>query len=100
VGFNSRVAALDRNSGELVWQWKSPEGSGFVALLLDGDRLFASVNGYTYCLHPLTGEQLWKNPLKGFGVGAACLASIAGNSSYYLGEAAAEQQRRSAAAGG
>jgi histidyl-tRNA synthetase len=27
LGFNSRVAALDRATGEMVWKWKSPEGT-------------------------------------------------------------------------
>ena len=52
VGFNSRVVALDRRSGRLVWDWTSPKGSGFVAVLLDVDRLIVSVQGYTYCLDP------------------------------------------------
>ena len=42
AGFNSRVLALDRYTGEVVWEWKSPKGtSSHVALLLDGDRLIA-----------------------------------------------------------
>ena len=97
VGFNSRIAALDRSDGRLVWQWKSPKGSGFVALLLDDDRLIASVQGYTYCLDPLTGGMLWNNPLIGFGTGVPCLASVAGASGPYsqLGEEEAQAQRRS-----
>ena len=79
VGFNRRVVGLHRDDGEMVWEWKSPEGSGFPAVLLDGDRLIVSVQGYTYCLDPITGEQLWANPLKGMGVGTACIASIYGN---------------------
>ena len=38
-------------------------------LLLDAERLIASVNGYTYCLDPLSGTQLWYNGLAGFGTG-------------------------------
>ena len=80
VGFNSRAAALHRETGQIAWQWKSPKGSGFVALLLDGERLIASVHGYTYCLNPLTGEQLWTNPMPGFGLGVTCLTSFRGSS--------------------
>jgi outer membrane protein assembly factor BamB len=79
VGFNSRIAALRRDSGELAWSWKSPKGSGFVALLLDGDALIASVDGYTYALDPRTGEQRWANDLQGFGTGVPSLASVRGN---------------------
>ncbi|MEK6676567.1 MAG: PQQ-binding-like beta-propeller repeat protein [Planctomycetota bacterium] len=100
VGFNSRVAALDRNTGDIVWSWKAPKGTGFVAVLLDTDRLIASVDGYTYCLDPRTGSTMWENHLKGLGTGVPCLASVAGQSSYpILAEAQKEQQRSAANAG-
>ena len=35
TGFNKRVAAAHRDSGQLLWQWKAPQ-SGHVTLLLDG----------------------------------------------------------------
>ncbi|HVJ86699.1 MAG TPA: PQQ-binding-like beta-propeller repeat protein [Caulifigura sp.] len=96
VGFNRQVCALHRDTGELVWSWKAPEGSGFVVLLYDTDRLIASVQGYTYCLDPATGGQLWSNPLKGFGLGVPCLASISGVSSASISaEAEAEAARQS-----
>lgn len=101
VGFNSRAFALDRYTGELVWQWKSPEGSGFVSLLLDGDRLIAAVNGYIYCLDPLYGQEVWRNPLKGFGMGVASLTSLSGSTP--AGAAAkvtAQQKAASGAAAG
>ncbi len=95
VGFNRRVAALDRKQGEIVWQWKAVKGSGFVSLLLDKDRLFVAVDGYMYCLDPRTGQELWSNPMKGFGTGATSLATSRGHSNYaLLGEA----QRQAAAA--
>lgn len=97
VGFNSRVIALDRNSGDLVWSWKSPKGTGYVAVLLDGDRLIASVQGYMYCLDPISGQEIWKNPLKGMGVGVPCLASVNGSTQAWSSaaqRAAEEQQAR------
>jgi outer membrane protein assembly factor BamB len=81
VGFNKRVAALDRYSGEIVWDWKAPKGTGYPAILLDGDRLLVSVQGYTYCLEPTRGDVVWENPLKGMGVGIACIATVRGSSS-------------------
>ncbi len=84
VGFNSRVAALDRTNGEMLWSWKSPQGTGIAALLLDGDRLIVTVQGYTYCLDPLSGDLIWENPLKGLGLGTACLASARGNTTPQL----------------
>jgi outer membrane protein assembly factor BamB len=94
VGFNSRVVALDRDTGQIVWSWKSPKGSGFVSVLLDGDRLIASAQGYMYCFDPLTGELLWSNPLKGLGIGVPSLASIHGNSGSAAAAALIAQQQR------
>lgn len=96
VGFNRRVVALHRDDGELIWEWKSPEGSGFPAVLLDGDRLVISVQGYTYCLDPVTGEQLWANPLKGLGIGTATIASIYGNTGSTAAAAIIVQQQQAA----
>ena len=81
VGFNKQVIALDRYTGDIRWDWKAPQGSGFPAILVDGDRLIVSVQGYTYCLEPTTGSQVWFNELKGKGTGTSNLASLRGNSS-------------------
>jgi outer membrane protein assembly factor BamB len=94
VGFNSRVVALDRDSGDIVWKWKSPKGVGIPALLLDGDRLIVSIQGYTHCLDPVSGNQLWHNPLKGLGIGTACLASARGNTTPQLYAVLAEFERQ------
>lgn len=99
VGFNKRVVALDRYTGELVWTWTAPQGSGYVALLIDGDRLIASVQGYTYCLDPVFGQEVWRNPLPGQGIGTPCLASVRGTTQYAgAAEDITQQQARSAAA--
>ena len=101
IGFNRRVAALDKETGEIIWQWKASHGTGFVTLLVEGERVYASVNGYTYCLDAATGKQLWYNELKGFGAGVACLATTLSSSIYaHLGEAAAQAARQRAAAAG
>ncbi len=97
VGFNRRVVALHRDTGDLIWSWKSPNGSGFPAVLLDGDRIVVSVSGYTYCLDPITGEQLWGNSLKGLGLGTACIASIYGNTGSTAAAAVIAQQQAAAA---
>jgi outer membrane protein assembly factor BamB len=75
VAFNSRISAVDRDSGNIVWDWKSPKGKGFVSLMLDGDRLIASIQGYTYCLDPHSGGQIWNQEFKGFGYGHTSLVS-------------------------
>ena len=95
VGFGKRVVALYRDTGEIFWQWTAPRGTGYAAVLLDGDRLIVSVMGYTYCLDPATGTALWENELKGLGTGVASLASVRGYSGLQREAAAqiAEQQQ-------
>jgi outer membrane protein assembly factor BamB len=77
VGLRGYVLALNRDSGEIVWS-NDKLKSGMTTLLLDGDRLIASTNGYLYCLDPLSGQLLWQNPLKGFGIGVTDLTSVRG----------------------
>ena len=98
TGFNKRVAALDRRTGEIVWQWTAHTGSSYTSLLLDNDRLIVSVHGYMYALDALTGRQLWFNEMPGFGYGVASLTSVNGSSSHHLSAAAAAAQAAAAAA--
>ena len=99
AGFNRRVVALDRYTGEIVWKWKAPEGSGYPSILLDGDRLIVGINGYIYCLDPLFGQEVWKNPLKGLGMGITSLVSVngTGTADPAAAVAVAAQQRQAAA---
>ncbi len=96
TGFNSRVAALHRDTGEIVWQWKSPKGTSYVTLLLEPGLLVVSVCGYMYGLDPLTGGQLWFNPMAGFGGGVTSLVSATGVGSGTVNLAAAEFAARQA----
>lgn len=97
TGFNRRVAALHRLTGEIVWQWRAPEGTAYVSLLLDGDLLVVSVDGYMYGLDPLTGSQLWYNPMEGFGMGVTSLVSVHGVGSSPLLASAEISARQTAA---
>src|SRR4051812_45649497 len=100
VGLNGYALALDRATGDIVWS-NDQMKSGYVSLLLDGDRLIVSTNGYMYCLDPLTGDILWHNPLKGYGAGApTALASVRGQSSQTLTQQAAAAAAQAAAASG
>jgi outer membrane protein assembly factor BamB len=98
LGLNGRVAALDRDSGEIVWEWtaKDPDKhraiGGYMTLLVDQGQLFVSANGYTYRLDPLTGAELWANPLRGWGTGPTALATSTAASQQVLAAAAAKQQ--------
>jgi outer membrane protein assembly factor BamB len=100
VGLNGRVIALHRDNGDLVWKWApTTTTAGFVAFVVDGDRLFVSDNGYIYCLDSLTGEELWHNPLTGFGTGIAMVATATSGSGQPTPAAAmaAQQAAQSAA---
>lgn len=92
VGLNGYAVALDRDTGEIVWSNNSLK-SGYVTMILDGDRLIVSTNGYIFCLDPLTGQVLWNNPMKGYGSGTpTSLLSMRGqNATQLLLEQAAEK---------
>ncbi|MFK7818172.1 MAG: hypothetical protein AB8G99_05620 [Planctomycetaceae bacterium] len=97
LGFNSKVVGLHRETGETLWTWRSPKGrSQMVAVMLDGDILIASVNGYTYGIDPINGATLWQNPLTGLGFGIPSLCSIRANSGS-AGAAAIIAQQQAAA---
>jgi len=100
TGFNKHVIALDQNTGQILWDWVSPKGSGYVSLLLiDDQHLIVSVSGYTYCLDPGTGQQRWFNELSGYGVGVASIVSSGRQSSMepIMGAAADAEAATSAA---
>ncbi|WP_395744468.1 PQQ-binding-like beta-propeller repeat protein [Prosthecobacter sp.] len=96
VGFNRRVAALQRQTGDIVWEWKASNGMSYVSLLLDGGTLIVSVNGYMYGLDAATGRQMWYNPMKGYGTGVAAMVSVKGMSSNPTAAAAADEAARQA----
>jgi outer membrane protein assembly factor BamB len=90
VGLNGYAVALDRDTGEIVWS-NNELNSGYVTLLLDGDRLVVSTNGYIFCLDPLTGRVLWNNRMSGYGSGTpTALVSVRGASSQTVVQQAAE----------
>ncbi len=98
VGLNGYALALDRDTGEIVWS-NNKMHSGYVTLLLDGDRLIVSTNGYMYCLDPLNGEIQWHNPLTGYGSGApTAITSVRGQSPQHLTAQAAAAIAAAAAA--
>lgn len=98
VAFGKYVVALDRYTGEKQWQWSPPKGAGYTTILLDGDRLIVSAQGYMYCLDPMFGQEVWSNPLEGLGTGVPCIASANGNTISTAMQAAAMQQQAAAAA--
>lgn len=81
TGFNGRVAAVHRDTGEILWEWQAPFGNGYVSLLPDGDRLIVSVSGYLYALDAWSGAAMWMNQMKGYGMGVASLATMSATTS-------------------
>ncbi len=77
VGLRGYVAALDRDTGKIVWS-NNDLRSGHTTILLDGDRLIVSCNGYIFCLDPMTGAVRWDNPMSGYGLGVTSLVSVRG----------------------
>ena len=96
VGIKGSVVALNRATGQQVWAM-SLKGSSFVNVVVEDGAILASTQGEIFCLDPLTGTVVWHNPLKGFGLG---LASIATQGNADSGNAAvlAEKRRRDQAA--
>jgi hypothetical protein len=97
VGLNGYALALDRDTGDIVWENRKMR-SGYVSLLLDGDRLIVSTNGYMYCLDPRDGSILWHNPLSGFGTSPTAVISRRGQSSSLLAQQAADRDTESSTA--
>ena len=89
TGFNRRVAALDKRTGNIVWQEKIQNGQKYVTLLLDGNLLIVAVDGYMYGLDALTGKQIWFNEMTGFGTGVTSLVSLNGTTQNLAAAAAA-----------
>ena len=96
IGIKGSVVALDRATGQQVWATHL-KGSDFVNVVVQNGAVLASCYGEIFCVDPLTGDALWHNPLKGFGLGLATIAmehdAASGNAPLL-----AEKQRRDAAA--
>jgi outer membrane protein assembly factor BamB len=73
VGINGNVIRLDGATGDGQWLAELT-GSGFVNVLLDGDRVIATTNGEVFCLDAATGKRIWHNGLSGQGFGLAGIA--------------------------
>jgi outer membrane protein assembly factor BamB len=74
IGIKGSVIALHRATGQQVWATHL-KGSDFVNVVAQNDTVLASCSGEIFCLEPRTGNALWHNPLKGFGLGLASIAA-------------------------
>ena len=74
IGIKGSVVALDRAAGQQVWATHL-KGSDFVNVVVQDGTVLASCYGEIFCLDPFTGNARWHNPLKGFGLGLATIAT-------------------------
>jgi len=74
IGIKGSVIALSGASGQQVWATQL-KGRGFVNVVLQKEAVLAACEGEIFCLDPLTGKARWQNPLKGFGIGLATIAT-------------------------
>ena len=93
VSFNRQVIALEKRTGKIVWDCDLSNGNGFVALLVEDGRVYASCSGYTTCIDAALGKIIWHNELKGMGTGIPCLATSQQNTQINSAVAADELAR-------
>lgn len=79
---NGRVAAINKNSGDILWEVKLKDHvkSSFAhavgSIQCEGDKLYIGVSGILVCLKTKDGTLVWKNELKGWGYNFVCLANV------------------------
>lgn len=77
IGISGHVKAVDKRTGEDVWQVSLPKtGFGLVNLLLEDGILYAGTVGLLFALDPMTGRTLWTHGLKGLGQGHIVFATV------------------------
>jgi len=74
IGIKGSVVALNLATGRQEWATHL-KGSDFVNIVLSDGAVLTSCYGEIFCLDPLTGNALWRNPLKGFGTGLATMVT-------------------------
>ena len=73
VGAKGSVLAFRRDTGEPLWSTHL-QGSDFVSVVADEQRVYVHTHGELFCLDLFSGDGIWSDPLKGFGYGPASLA--------------------------
>ncbi|MCH5600353.1 outer membrane protein assembly factor BamB family protein [Niabella ginsengisoli] len=100
---NGRVAAIDKKTGDIVWEIKLKEyvktttSYAVGQIVLEDSKLYVSVSGVIVCLNAKDGSLIWKNELKGWGYS---FVSMTGNDQAVAGAEAASVQASNAATTG
>ena len=70
---NGRLAAINKKSGEIIWEIKlkqylnSKLSLTIGQLQVEGDKIYVGCSGIILCLSTKDGALIWKNELKGWG---------------------------------
>lgn len=80
IGSSGYVKAVDRHTGEDLWQTSLP-GTGYktVTVLADGGWVYAGSKGYVFGLEATTGRIVWTNEMSGLGYEDMSLALQSGS---------------------
>jgi len=74
AGTHGNVVAIDKQSGETVWQTALPSSKYMlVSVLFEDDTLFCAAKGRVFALDPANGSLLWTNELPGLRYGLVYL---------------------------
>lgn len=104
VGTHGHVVALDKATGERIWERSLPRtGYAIVSIVYEDALLFCACGGKVFALDPATGEIRWTNDLPGMGSGMVFLSTAQSNATEgvmsLFAAAAAAQQQQAAASG-
>mmetsp|Transcript_14904 Transcript_14904/g.22318 ORF Transcript_14904/g.22318 Transcript_14904/m.22318 type:complete len:390 (+) Transcript_14904:52-1221(+) len=73
-GYVHKIKILTNNTFSVVWTTNLKKtGYYTVSLQVDKDRVFATSNGYVFCLNAIDGEIVWQNSLSNYGNASAPL---------------------------
>ena len=76
AGTHGHVVALDKRTGQTVWDTSLPRtGYMVVSILLEDGLLFCASGGRTFALDPEDGRIMWDNHMAGLGSGLVYLAT-------------------------
>jgi outer membrane protein assembly factor BamB len=79
-----RVAAIDKKTGEIIWEVKIKDylnrNASFYygQIVVEDNKVFVGTTGILLCLNAKDGSLIWKNELKGWGYQFVSMAN-AGN---------------------
>ena len=93
AGTYGHVLALDKATGEAVWNTSLP-GTGYsvVSIVLADGNLFCASGGRVFALDPQTGDIVWENGLPGMGMGLVYLTTARTGNPQTLTALAAQEQ--------